>query len=274
MQLCAFNRFILLLLLALSKAAAAIVVVVSVIVYSYAVALFVFFFFFSLCYASFIYFVLISIFIVSDDYNKYNNKKTAWQEMIDWLQARREKEWERESTAQNDWESKLRRITALFVNSFASASALPDLISTRGSEHGRQNWKFPQRPNKNQNRLLNTTARTTTTTKRSWWQEKKKNCFKPVSNWELLWGSVTFCVGFLFLLVFCFCQFRYHKPNKRCCFFFLRVSGRFSVSTTTTPPTARNGGHKFALPYTQTKTSFKDFYRENIWNFFFGIIFH
>lgn len=83
MQLCAFNRFILLLLLALSKAAAAaIVVVVSVIVYSYAVALFVFFFFFSLCYASFIYFVLISIFIVSDDYNKYN-KKTAWQEMID-----------------------------------------------------------------------------------------------------------------------------------------------------------------------------------------------
>lgn len=77
MQLCAFNRFILLLLLALSKAAAAIVVVVfvSVIVYSYAVALFVFFFFFSLCYASFIYFVLISIFIVSDDYNKYNNKK-------------------------------------------------------------------------------------------------------------------------------------------------------------------------------------------------------
>lgn len=86
MQLCAFNRFILLLLLALSKAAAAIVVVVvfvSVIVYSYAVALFVFFFFFSLCYASFIYFVLISIFIVSDDYNKYNKKKTAWQEMID-----------------------------------------------------------------------------------------------------------------------------------------------------------------------------------------------
>lgn len=76
MQLCAFNRFILLLVLALSKAAAAIVVVfVSVIVYSYAVALFVFFFFFSLCYASFIYFVLISIFIVSDDYNKYNKKK-------------------------------------------------------------------------------------------------------------------------------------------------------------------------------------------------------
>lgn len=105
-------------------------------------------------------------------------------------------------------------------------------------------------------------------------RNEKKLCFKPVSNWELLWGSVTFCVGFfLFLLVFCFCQFRYHKPNKRCCFFFLRVSGRFSVSTTTTPPTARNGGHKFALPYTQTKTSFKDFYRENIWNFFFGIIF-
>lgn len=174
MQLCAFNRFILLLLLALSKAAAAIVVVfVSVIVYSYAVALFVFFFFFSLCYASFIYFVLISIFIVSDDYNKYN-KKTAWQEMIDWLQARREKEWERESTAQNDCESKLRRITALFVNSFASASALPDLISTWGAEHGRQNWKFPQRPNKNQNRLLNTTTTTPTTTKRSWWQETKK----------------------------------------------------------------------------------------------------
>lgn len=104
-------------------------------------------------------------------------------------------------------------------------------------------------------------------------RKKTKLCFKPVSNWELLWGSVTFCVGFLFLLVFCFCQFRYHKPNKRCCFFFLRVSGRFSVSTTTTPPTARNGGHKFALPYTQTKTSFKDFYRENIWNFFFGNFF-
>lgn len=121
MQLCAFNRFILLLLLALSKAAAAIVVIfVSVIVYSYAVALFVFFFF-SLCYASFIYFVLISIFIVSDDYNKYNKKNSMARD--DRLTASKKRERVRESNAQNDWESKLRRITALFVNSFASASA-------------------------------------------------------------------------------------------------------------------------------------------------------
>lgn len=153
---------------------------------------------------------------------------------------------------------------------------LPDLISTRGSEHGRQNWKFPQRPNKNQNRLLNTTTWTTTTTKRSWWQETKKKtklCFKPVSNWELLWGSVTFCVGFFIFVGFLFLSVSVPQTEQTMLFFFLRVSGRFSVSTTT-PPTARNGGHKFALPYTQTKTSFKDFYRENIWNFFFGIIFH
>lgn len=100
MQLCAFNRFILILLLALSKAAAAIVVVVvifvSVIVYSYAVALFVFFFFFfSLCYASFIYFVLISIFIVSDDYNKYNKKQHGKRWSIDCKQEERKSEWER-----------------------------------------------------------------------------------------------------------------------------------------------------------------------------------
>lgn len=97
MQLCAFNRFILLLLLALSKAAAAIVVVVvfvSVIVYSYAVALFVFFLFFSLCYASFIYFVLISIFIVSDDYNKYNKKQHGKRWSIDCKQEERKSERE------------------------------------------------------------------------------------------------------------------------------------------------------------------------------------
>lgn len=105
-------------------------------------------------------------------------------------------------------------------------------------------------------------------------RKKTKLCFKPVSNWELLWGSVTFCVGIFIFVGFLFLSVSVPQTEQTMLFFFLlRVSGRFSVSTTT-PPTARNGGHKFALPYTQTKTSFKDFYLENIWNFFFGIIFH